>query len=334
MSSPLSTPRDAFFKSLDEALFYLFIFAFSYLFVYTIPWVELFGEDWVDVGRYLFRIEYLERGGEEREYTGFSILFSEFIWKGILLAIAAFYADHRDGIYLVSYVSLLLYSVFTFRRINILLAIVFFFNPMFVDLIMGQNRMALAFPVLLLAYSVRQRATLAWSLLVVAVFIHTGTLIFIVIYFTLKYFEKRLAYKKLYLTAMSLGIFIALMLKYAVIALLAVVGDRRANNDGGVDTSSLLFSFPWLIIVFMFLWKGETDKEEGRIVIGFSIVTMVLLFVTSALNVYGQRFVAVSIPLIVIAISYLPKHFRHWTWGYLFLYQFLQWKYRAVYTIL
>lgn len=194
--------------------------------------------------------------------------------------------------------------------------------------------MALAFPVLLLAYTLREKKVLAWIILVVATFIHTGTLIFIFIYFFLKYIEKRIQYKNLYVTAMGFGVMIALIIKYAVIALLTLVGDRRANNDGGVETSSLLFSFPWLVIVFMLLWKGETDKEEGRIIVGFSIVTMVLLFVTSALNVYGQRFVAVSVPLIAIAISYLPKHYKHWTWIYLFLYQFLQWKYRAVYTII
>jgi len=335
MSNTSIAPKDKFFKTMDSVVLYLFILGYVYLFVYLIPWIEILGKDWTDISNYTFRIEYLARGGEEQGITGFiSLLFSEYIWKVILLGIGEFFQDYREGLYLVSYVALLLYALFTFKRVHFLLAIALMINPMFVDLIMGQIRIALAFPILLLAFHYRIYRRFSILLILIALFIHTATILFLGIYFLLKIIDYYTEHRSLYFVSLGLGVAMALFIKYGVIFLLSIVGDRRAAYADSYQSSSLTFSLPWLIIALLLTWKANFESKEERLITAFSVLMISLFFTVSALGLYGQRYVAISIPLIIIAIGFMPKHFRHWTWAYLFFYQFLQWKYRVVLTII
>ncbi len=328
--------RNAFTHPLDRVVVYLFIFGFGYIYVHMIPWVEIFGEDWKDISRYLFRIAYLARGGEEREYSGISVLFSEILWKEILLWINQFFESHREGLFFCSYLALVFYSLFTFRRVNILLALVFFFNPMFIDLILGQIRMALAFSLLLWAYGMRERRVIFFMLLSVSVMIHTGTLLFMGIYLVLKKMDERYGKEIFYKLSLIFGILFAFFIKYGLILILFIVGDRRADSyaSGSIASSSMAFSLTWFMVALLLAFEADYEHEEQRMIVGFSIVMMSLMFSLSTLHLYGQRYVAISVPLIIISIGYLPKPLKQWTLIYLFIYQFLQWKYRLVLTII
>jgi len=314
------------FNSIDNFMLFVLIFIYSYLFVYTIPWVDIIGHDFADLRNYLERIEYLRMGLPEREFSGISILFSEYLWKYISILIGEFFDNHRAGLYLVSFTSLSLYSFFTFRRVNILLAGILLLTPMFLDLILGQIRMSLAFPTLLMAYELREKK-ISFFVLVVAVFIHTGTLIFIGTYFILKYIENRFEYKKLYKYAMFWAFTMVIIMKYGIDIILTAVNSPKANYSSLIESSSISYSLPWFLIALVLIAKATYETSQERIIVAFSITMMSFFLFASIFGVYGQRYVAVSIPLIIISISYLPKHYKQATILALLLYQFLQFKY-------
>ncbi len=335
MNTKTVTQRNAFTHPLDRVAVYLFIFGFGYIYIHFIPWIEILGGDWRDIDRYLFRIAYLARGGEERSYSGISLLFSEVLWKEILLAIHHFSTSHREGLFLCSYMALIFYSLFTFRRANILLALIFFFNPMFIDLIFGQIRMALAFSLLLFAYNMREQKLFLYLFLGISVLIHTGTILFVCIYLILQALDQHYGKENLYKISMIFGIVFSFFIKYGLILILFIVGDRRADAyaNGEIKSSSLAFSLTWFFIALLLIFEADYHEKEPRMIIGFSIVMMSVMFSLSSLHLYGQRYVAVSVPLIIISIGYLPRHFKQWTVIYLLIYQFLQWKYRLELTI-
>ena len=177
------------FKQIDMILLFLLILSYAYFFVYIIPWIDILGKDFSDIRNYMERIEYLNQGLPEREFHGISILFSEYLWKYISIAIGRFFNDYRAGLYLVSFISISLYSFFTFRRVNIILVSLLLITPMFIDLVMGQLRMSIAFPLLLVGYELRGK-TISLIPILTAIFIHSASFIFITVYFILKYIER------------------------------------------------------------------------------------------------------------------------------------------------
>jgi hypothetical protein len=318
--------RETFFNAMDHILLFLLVIGYAYFFIYTIEWVEIIGHDFADMRNYLERIEYLRRGLPEREFSGIGLIFSEYLWKFITIMIGLFFDDHRAGLYLVSFTSLSLYTFFTFRRVNIVLAAALLLTPMFVDLILGQVRMSLAFPTLLMAYELRTKK-ISFLILVIAVFIHTGTLIFIGTYFILKYIENRFEPEKLYQYSMLWAFIMVIIMKYGIDIILIAVGSPKADYASLIEASSISYSLPWFILALILVFKASYETMEERMIIAFSVTMMSFFLFASVFGVYGQRYVAVSIPLIIISLSYLPRHYKQGTILALILYQFLQYKY-------
>ena len=102
---------------------FFFVLLYSSFFIYIIPWDSI--RDFYDIGNYLRRIEYLHHGGSERIFTGISWLFSEPLWKNILLKIPILSDNYRDALYFISFISLSLYSLFSYKRVNSFILMIF-----------------------------------------------------------------------------------------------------------------------------------------------------------------------------------------------------------------
>ncbi len=304
-------------------------FFFSFFYVYTIGWSDF--HTFPDINNYIYRIEYLANGGEESVHRGISYFFSEPVWKYLLQSIANIFNQdsYLNGFYLTAFFSLFIYAYFTFQRIHPILAIIFFLNPMFIDLIMGQTRIALSFSLLLLAFQYKNKVLLFSILLVVcATLIHTTALLFVGIYVLLIFLYSKFNERSYYTTAFLLSIAIPVFLRYIAPIILSAVGDRRFNVTA-YGSSSLTYALIWLIIsLILVTFSNNYIKSKNQsIIIGYAIVMTGLFFFSSLMGLYGQRFVALSIPLIIISINYLPKYYREMTFIALGLYLEIQWIY-------
>ena len=138
----------------NNTLLLLVSIIFSYIFVFIIPWTN-----WVyfiDIDFYMDRVAVLFAyglaGDTTKDFTGIYFLFSEALWYFILIQLPFLFNDVQNGLSFISFISLLVYSFYTFRHANIFISFILLLNPIFIDLIMSQIRIAFAFAILLLAY--------------------------------------------------------------------------------------------------------------------------------------------------------------------------------------
>ncbi len=310
----------------QNIIFMIIIVLYSYLFVFIAPWELIKGHGFADIENYLWRIDYLTRGGTEEEYQGIAYLFSEKLWKYLLVKTTLFVDDYREILYLASVISLTIYSFFTFKRVNVITGMFFMMNPMFIDLIMGQVRIALAFALLLVAYEVKPKK-ISFFFVGAAILIHTAALLLFGIYFLLRLLGNRITGRGYYFYSILIAALIVFFLKFGVSSILLEVGDKRAQYADMVKSSSVAYSIFWFLLSLMLSWKAKIDDENKKTIVAFSIAMMSLFFFSSVIGLYGQRYVAISIPLIIISISYLPKFYRQYTFLALGIYQALQWFY-------
>lgn len=310
-------------------LFWMSLF-FSFFYVYIIDWSYFHA--FPDINNYIYRMEYLANGGIEIIYRGISYFFSEPLWKYILQLLANIFNKdaYLSGFYLIAFFSLIIYAFFTFRKINPFLAIIFFFNPMFIDLIMGQTRIALAFSLLLLAFSIKNKKQfLAIFFTICAILIHTASLLFVGIYFILLFLYSKFNERSYYILAFFFSIAISITIRYIAPIILAMAGDRRVDVTT-YGSSSLTYSFIWMaisLLLALFSCDYNGKQKNKSIIIGYSIIMTGMFFFSSLMGLYGERFVAVAIPLIIIAIDALPKYYREMTFILLGLYLEIQWIY-------
>ncbi len=320
----------------NSYLRYTLALIFATLFVYIIPWVEFFGEEFHDIHFYIQRIIYLKEGGDEALYSGISWLFSEPLWKGIIIAIGNLFEDYRAVLYGISFFIVFTYSSFLLKRVEFYIAMIFLFNPMMVHLFIEQIRIAFAFSLVLIAYEIYSlnRSPFVFILLVMAPLIHTAIVVFYAIYAVLYYADSRVEDKKYYLVSIGIALFIALFMKYGANIILMMVGDRRANYEKVIESSSIAYSIAWFIIAWILAAFAEFKENQSRVMVAYAITIMTFFFFSSMLNMFAARYVAVIMPFIIISISYLPKHFKQGTYLFLLAYNFYSFKYWLKLTLI
>jgi len=304
-------------------------FLFAFIFVYIISWIDIKGHDFEDIVQYIRRMVYLHAGGKEEEYSGILWVTSEPLWKFIIMQLANIFDDYRLAMYLVSFVSMGLHATFLFRRVPFIVAFVFLINPMTVDLMMAQVRIALAFGLVLVAYDLKSKK-LAMVLIIASILIHAAMPIFLGMYYILYELNKRIEAKKLYLTALIMGILMALFMKYGVNSILSAIGDRHADyaNDSVVSTVS--YSIIWILISGLIATFSSFENEEERLLATYVIVFMSFFFFASTMGVFGKRYVSVTMVVIIASLSTLPKHIKEGTYVLLFMYNVYLFKFWLV----
>ena len=157
---------------------YLLSFFFAFVFVYLIPWVELYGSEFADIHNYVERLKYLARDGHEGDLGIVQWFLSEPLWKGFLYLVVSLFDDYRAVLYGLSAFVALVYFSFLLKRVEFYIAIIFLFNPMVIDLFIGQIRNAVAFSFVLIAYDLYENKKVhnnfTFIILFLAIFIHVS----------------------------------------------------------------------------------------------------------------------------------------------------------------
>lgn len=307
---------------------------YAYICVFLIPW-DLFRDGlFSDVENYIVRVEYLSGLGIEREFSGISLLFSEALWKKILLLIANFSNDYALALKFVSFLSLLIYAFFCFRRVNILIGMILLFNPLFIDLYMGQLRMSLAFALVLIAYELRERKA-AYIFLIASVSIHASIFLIMAIFWSIAFASRRIESNRNYLiSCMAISFGFVVFMKFGIDFILVAVEDKRANYSDVIASSSLKYSLFWLILASLFTLKSDLITKEQRDLVGFCVLIMSLFFFSSLLGQYGQRFMAISIPVVMCMLGTIKGYYKVYAFLAVVSFQIIQFVYWTQVSIL
>ena len=304
-------------------------FLFAFTFVFVISWIDIKGHDFEDIVQYIRRMVYLHAGGKEATYSGILWITSEPLWKFIIMQLANIFDDYRSAMYLVSFISIGLHATFLFRRVPVIVAFVFLINPMTVDLMMAQVRIALAFGLLLVAYDLKSK-NLAMLLIFLSVLIHAAMPIFVGMYYVLYELNKRVEAKKLYLTALGMGILMALFMKYGMNSILSAIGDRHADYANDTVVSTVSYSMIWIVVSALIATFSSFENEQERLLATYVIVFMSFFFFASTMGVFGKRYVSVTMVVIIASLSTLPKHIKEGTYVLLFMYNIYLFKFWLV----
>ena len=317
---------------------YLLAFLFALLFAYVIPWAELNGQEFPDLKNYIGRIIYLRDGGTEAEFWGVQWIFSEPLWKEIIIFIGYAFEDYRAVIYFLSFLIAFSYVSFLLKRVEPYVAMIFLFNPMVVDMFMGQTRIAVAFSLVLIGFNLfeknNEKKTFPLILFIMAFLIHMSMIIFYGIYYLLYRLNEKVEDKKYYLIAIVTALFMALFMKFGANILLAIIGDSHANYEEVIESSSLSYSMAWFIIAIIVGTFAEFKDIKNRVLVAYAITIMCFFFFSSILGMFAARYVAVIMPVIIISIGYLPKHYKQGTYLFLLAYNIFSFKYWLKITIL
>lgn len=299
---------------------------YAFVFVYLIPWTNIIGYEFIDILNYLARIVYLYEGGTEANHTGIKWVLDEPLWKYIIILLGYTFTDYRMALYLVSFIIIVGYGSFLFRRVEYYIGMILLLNPMSIDLFMAQIRSALAFSVLLIAYDLSSKRW-AWVLVVVASLIHASMPLFVAIYFILYWLNQQVESKKYYLIAIFSALFIAFFMKYGLNIILTLLGDRHAGYEDVIAGGSIAYSIVWFMMAVVIATFATFENEKERVLAGYAITMMSFFFFASLFGLFAQRYVALSMPLIIISVGYLPKHFKQGTYVAFFAYNLLMFSY-------
>ena len=265
-----------------------------------VPWEQLQGYEFLDRQVYIEYFLYGKNVLEYREFNGIlDYLTYEALWHKVIAALVDDAGIPIDHIFLaISVLSLATSSFFLIRRHNPL-SLLLLINPLLVDLAFSQLRIALAFSLLVIGYLIRKR-TLFITLVLIAMFIHTATIIFagiiIAVLLVKRYFSEKGANKVLIFSFLCVvGLCISLVISPLRETILSTVGDRRLDYDD--HASSFLYSSFWIGMLVLCAFQNKSFLQDE--VNCYSIIILSLVFFNVITSGYSTRFIAVSLPMLM-----------------------------------
>jgi hypothetical protein len=303
---------------------------FSLLFIYS-PLSQSVLEENPDVANYLIRINNILHNSDTilDDMDLLQYLSNEPVWGYILTLIGDYFYNPLEGLQLISFFSIFIFSFFLFERVNLLLAAVFLFNPMIVDLINAQIRSAFAMALLLVALMIKNRL-LSIVILIVTSMIHSVTYIIFMVYIIANFidsYKNRFTHKQLGMIALFVGVILSVILGAGKDNILSSVGDRRVNENVGTGSSIAYLTY-WILLslVMPFIPKNNKLSKESWTEY-YAIIMLMLPFLMAIFGTNGTRFIPLSFPFFLYAISTYVVRKKIWLIGSLFFYQIIQYLY-------
>ncbi len=298
------------------------------------PW-ENFAGGFVDRAVYknyfLYEVSVLDY---KKFTTFFDYVTNEYLWHFVIKNLIAYIEIEWVFLAISLFAAVVFFNFIVTQHGFIALA--FLINPLIVDLFFSQLRLALAFAILLFAYQLTNRYILAFCA-VVAAFIHTAVLLFVLIFFIARLVSRfnfiilissssesdASKYFK-YAILFSAGLLISLLLGPLREPLLSIVGDRRATYSPDM-TSTLAYTSLWLLLLPVFLL--QTEKWFKSEINCFATIITTLVVFCYFFSTYGTRFLAAGLPMIICAIMDMDEPWKAISLIAITGYMILQWIY-------
>lgn len=277
--------------------------------VAAVPWEEIFrainGHGFMD--KEIYSDYFLNRTSilDYKEFNSILSYFSnEFLWHyamGWLINNTGILIDY---VFLtISFITLLIFGLLLTKWLNVY-ALPLLVNPLVIDFAFSQYRLALAISILGAAYLLHGRyRVVPFTLVLISLFIHSGTVLFILIYaavWIIGWLSVRfkIGSSVAFTILFGVGAFISLLIGPLRDLILSAIGDRRAEYHD--MSSSFLYSLFWvaLLIPFYLSRRYLMRLDYAR----YALVIISIVFVNVFHGGYSTRFLAAAFPCIVSGI--------------------------------
>lgn len=293
----------------------------------TPPWDALTG-GFVDRAVYETYFGYEQSVLEYASFdTALDYLTNEYLWHFLLGYVIRDLGYQTDGVfYCISLAFLVLISTFFVRQAAPQFLILLC-SPIIVDLAFSQLRLTLAISMVLAAYLSRSRVALLVAF-AAASFVHTAMVLFgfMLLVAVLVSMRSALVLRtklNVLLWLLAAGFLVSLVVSPLRSHVLGLVGDRRAEYS---DLSSTwAFNLFWIGLLVVFSAQNRLWFRSWRN--SYSVILLTLVAGATVFRGYSLRFLAASLPVLVLSILALPRSQRTVMLACYSAYLTLQWVY-------
>jgi len=229
-------------------------------------------------------------------------LTGEALWDTIVLSLTSITGEASVSLHIISFFICMVWGIFLFSRMPVGWALAFLLNPISIDVVISGIRNGFAWSLVILGLMVT-RIFFKYSILLITPFIHTSSVAFLMLIFSVKKIIRPLSSKlNVILIAVGSGAAIALSLTVFKDIVFSITGDRRAVYEYVRGGGSYLHMLFFIILIFTQLMCNiDYIKKHG---IAISLIAWYLVmnpFIPWSFRIWGA-----AIPLIAYAIWELP----------------------------
>ena len=251
---------------------------------------------------------------------------NEVLWDFTVRSIIDYFSiEPLTALTAISYFVIFVMAVYVKRGAG-WLWLIFLFNPLLIDFVMSQCRLAFAMGLFYLAL-LSKRKWIVFTVTLISLFIHTAMLPLTSFYWGgwLVYRSKLKSYPWVCLVclfAMGAGL-VLLMGPLQSIVGSVMAEDRRVGRYVGASTT-LSYASYWLILLAVYCYKPKFNRIPNN---AYATTLLVVFAGTVVFDLYGSRFIALALPCILCAMSMLDSSVRKMIIPSFSLYVGVQWLY-------
>ena len=325
MTSKIKQHRDSAFRKNGLAAILIFIFASFYVWI---PYEALRGgKEFRDYQNYVdtFSKEsfVLKKSGDSiKGYISNEILWDFTVRSGMSLLSAG----PSNVLSIVSFIVIASMAAYV-RRGAGWFWILLLFNPLVIDFVMSQCRMAFGMSLFYGSLLTKRKKILIFAM-VASIFVHTAMIPITAFYWIGWWMFRGAGMGRRPIIAVfcliGVGVLVALLIgPFQSIIRILIEDDRRYGEV--TERSSFVYSLFWMMLLPLFAFL---NPSANRIANNAFVTVILSVFVTSVIfQFYGIRFIAASFPSIICAVSSLNPPIRNYVLGSLITFTGVQWIY-------
>ena len=294
------------------------------VFVTLFPWWLIQVLPFWDYFAYLE--EFSNQVGSKREIlqlSGLKAFYTfEILWDELVRSLTRLTGDASVSLRLISFFILFVWALFLFRRVQPGIALLFLLNPTVIDLAMSIIRNGLAWSLVLIGLTTRSRV-LRYSLFFIATFIHSSTLLVLVIYGLTQLAKRLWRGRSLAISGIAIGVIVGLSVTVGSRLVFGFLGDRRFSEGYALGGGSLLQASVWGLLLYLQFMSGGAYVKRN-------VFVMALLAWYEAMNPFipwSYRIWGAFLPLVAVSLLELPSRKRQLAFYAYTGYLALQWVY-------
>lgn len=252
-----------------------------------------------------------------KEFYSFEVL-----WDELVRSLTRLTGSASVALRLISFFVLFVWALFLFRRAHFGIALLFLFNPTAIDIAMSIIRNGLAWSLVIIGMSTRSRA-MRFTLFFIAIFIHSSTLLLLIIYGLTHVARRIWRGKTLAAAGIGIGVVIGLTVTVGAQLVFGLFGDRRFSEGYALGGGSLLQASVWAILLYLQCASGGAYVKRNVFVIA-------LLAWYETMNPFipwSYRIWGAFLPVIAVSMLNLPVRKRQVALYFYSGYLVLQWVY-------
>lgn len=293
------------------------------LFVIFFPWEEISRNGFSDFNQYVDYFNYFLNHNdisavEIYDISTLSQYFTlEVLWFELVRWLTGMTGEAAIALRIISSFILFTWSLFLLKRLSYGVALLFLFNPFAIDIAMSGIRNGLAWSLFIIGITIQSKA-LRGALFLSGMFIHSSTLVLVILYFFTKVVSqvvngKMLSRGILLLAGIGAGIVFGLALTIGSELVLGAIGDRRQGENYMVGGGSLLQASLWAVLLYFQCTSGRDYVRQNI----FVIAILVWYLTMNPFIPWSYRIWGALLPLIAVSAMSLSTRKKQL---FLFLY--------------